>query len=185
MRYFIISLPKSGTYLAANLYQELGIDFSYIHYNVGGYTKYDPNNFEDSKKNPVKYTNKGPLIETIDLLGENQVAVGHIKHEPRFVELFKPLNKVLMTRRRLDIDASAKRWKEYSGRNVSSVLSTIPAILEWRDEPDVFVLNFNDINNCNVERIDELQKHLFGEVKVDSELAVERALSKDSMTKVP
>ena len=84
---------------------------------------------------------------------------------------------------------SLERWDKFSGReasNHSKVLRLAEEVGNWRSKKDIipiFELTYDDMRNCNVERIDELQEFLHAPKK-DSKTIVENALAKDSVTKV-
>ena len=50
----------------------------------------------------------------------------------------------------------------------------------------IFEITFNDMVNCNVKRIDELQEflHIKEYIGKDSKTIVENALARDSVTKI-
>ena len=186
MKYFIISQPKSGTYLLANLLVEFGIKHSYMHIREERYEKYDPNNLDESARNPSKYSFNSHLENTLTLIEEGSLAVSHLEHSEKKVELLKDFKKILITRDGKEIRESAKRWKkDYKRGKGMPPKYDYEAIERWKEEEDVFHLDFGDIININKSKLDELQKHLFprrGNL-YNSESCAKNAMAKDSITK--
>ncbi len=189
MKYFIISQPKSGTYLLANLLVEFGIKHSYIHVGENKYEKYDPKNLDEAVRNPSKYSVKSNLENSLSLVENGSLAVSHIGHSEKKVKLLKDFKKILITRDRREIGESAERWKkDYKrGKYVKHInlKYDYESIERWKEEEDVFHLEFNDIIKINTEKLDELQMHLFPsrDDLQDSVLCARNAMSKDSITK--
>lgn len=188
MRYFILSQPKAGTYLCANLFLQLGIPFTHMHIGETKYEQYDPLNLTDSRNNPGKYSRKMILSESLKLIPENNFAVGHLAHKPSNVYLLRDFRKVLMLRDRQEIIESADTWLKITGRagNSTQLLNyhDLDAIAKWQKESDVFAMDFHDLHDKNEDVIYELQLFLFGRIVVDSEEAITKALNAPSLTKV-
>lgn len=52
------------------------------------------------------------------------------------------------------------------------------------EKENIFVLDFYDLKNKNIEKIDKLQFYLFNKIIVNSNNAIINALKKESLTKV-
>ena len=127
--------------------------------------------------------------KTLELIKKpNHFAVGHIDWR-RNQDRFRSFDIILLTRPLKKIKQSLERWDKFSGReasNHSKVLRLAEEVGNWRSKKDIipiFELTYDDMRNCNVERIDELQEFLQIS-KQDSKTIVENALAKDSVTKV-
>ena len=80
--------------------------------------------------------------------------------------------------------ASMEVFRQDSGREAfTPARERYNKIGEWRKEGDVFVMEFDDLININIDKLDALQTYLFGVVKYDSRSKMQEALDKDSLTK--
>lgn len=178
MRAVIISMPKAGTYLAANLLQCLGMNFSHIHIDPGMHRIFHDNNLKKFDKF------SGNVGEAVSKLKENQFAVGHIPFNVENQRHLNDFKKVLIIRDKKDIAESAKRYRQEKGPDVSSIINdaNLNAIKKWSDN-GAFVIDFKDIITGNLEKIDRLQNYLFGSVTKNSNKAIADAKNMDSLTK--
>lgn len=187
MKCFVISQPKAGTYLAANLLTELGFNFEGLHYSTKSYQQYDLSNLENSRINRKKYTVKQHFSESINLIKENSIGVGHLTYDEETAEILKDFKKILLLR---DLKTTTESWTEWA--KVTSKSSNSKMIDEnfrfniekWRQKENVFVLDFFDMKNKKVDKIDQLQIFLFNDIKFNSSVAITQALKKDSLTKI-
>lgn len=187
MKYFIISQPKAGTYLCANLLQEFGIAFEGLHFTLNKYQRYDLNNLEDCRKNRSKYSIKSPIEESIKLIKNRQVGVGHLNYDNNTENLLKDFKKILLVRDKTSSITSWKKWAKITGKSSNSELITQGkrvGIENWNNKENVFTLSFYDMINVNLEKINNLQIFLFDKLISNSEIAMKIALKKDSLTKV-
>lgn len=172
-------MPKAGTYLAANLLQSLGLNFSHIHIDPGFYRVFNNNDLND-------FTYKdASLKEAVSEIQDESFAVGHIQHNKNNSETLKDFKKVLIVRDPEEIVKSAERYKKEKGVEVFTIIddANLKRIRRWSKEQDVFVINFKDIIGENKEVVDNLQIYLFGSVITDSINAIRLAKSQDSLTK--
>lgn len=178
MKYFIISQPKAGTYLAANILKNLSIENSHLHFDI----------------NLVRRFRK---LEDFDVVGHsfssgikkelkpNQFAVGHIPCDEEHTKPLQKVVKILITRNRKDIKKSAQRYLKETGLDVKSIINNkfLDDIERWKYDPNVFHITFEEIINKDIKKIDDLQIFLYGKVIHNSATVLERALSEDSLTK--
>ena len=187
MRYFILSQPKAGTYLCSNLFKEFGLPSSNIHISTGKYVIYSPEDVAKGKKKGE--TIKSGIGESIKTCNDGHFTVGHLGYDEKTRELLKDWKKVVLFRNESERERSFRTWVEDAGRKWnegvhSRYITDIPKhVAKWENQEDVFRLDFDDMININVERLDALQEHLFGEVKYDSAQCMQRALDTDSLTK--
>lgn len=187
MKYFIISQPKAGTYLAANLLTEFGITFDGLHFSKRSYQHYNLNNLVDSRINRKKYTFKKPIAESILHVKDNCLGVGHLEYSKDLEILIADFKKILLIRDLKSTEDSWKAWASITRKgNKSKLLDDgfRRNIEQWRLCQDVFVLDFYDMKNQNITKINELQLHLFGAIIKDSKSAISSALKKESLTKL-
>lgn len=187
MKCFVISQPKAGTYLATNLLKELGFNFEGLHYSTKSYQQYDLSNLENARTDRKKYTVKKHFSESINLVKENSVGVGHLTYEAETEEILKDFKKILLLR---DLKTTTESWAEWAKVTHKSSNSKMINknfrfnIEKWRQKENVFVLDFFDMKNKKVDKIDQLQLFLFNNIKFNSYTAITQALEKDSLTKI-
>jgi predicted MPP superfamily phosphohydrolase len=178
MKYIILSEPKAGTYLCANLMNEFGIKFEGYHLNKNRYQIRNNNNL-------LKEENI-PFLQSIDLINENTVAVTHMHALPDVVSKLKSFKKIVLTRdynERLD---SWRRWKKMKPDAIPKKLVSYQTAwnnYNWLNERDIFHLEFNDLINNKKEKIDQLQSFLFNDIKFDSINCINNAKKHNSLTK--
>jgi hypothetical protein len=179
MKAVVISQPKAGTYLAANLIQYLGMDFSHIHIDPGMYRIFKNNDL----KNFERFG--GGVSKAVSNLKDNQFAVGHIPFVKQNKQALKDFKKILVIRDIQEIIESAKRYKEEKDQDVETIInaSNLKNIAQWSKEEDVFVMNFADMISENSRKINEMQMYLFDHIKTDSLWAIRQAKIADSLTK--
>lgn len=186
MKYFIISQPKAGTYLCSNLLVELGLIQTGMHCKGTG--KFQKYNLQDpyavSKVKEYTYFLKN-FQEVVDTIPENAFAVGHFSPTNRRIRSLENFKKILVIRPYEDFMDSAQRFSIDYNRDVigKNRQSQYQIINEWKNQRDVFTINFYDMINKNLNKINELQLFLFNKIVVDSNQAINNALKKDSLTK--
>lgn len=172
-------MPKAGTYLAANLLQCFEMDFTHIHIDQGMFRIFRNNDLKNFKQYG------GNVQRAVSGLKNNQFAVGHIPHIGDNIKALKDFKKILIVRDKNEIVASATRYQKEKGPNVFSIINdnNLNRIGSWSQEKDVFVIDFKDIMNNNVEKIDDMQLYLFSETKFDSLESIQKAKEMNSLTK--
>jgi len=185
MKYFIISQPKAGTYLAFNLLRNLSLIPSNIHFTQNDYYLYDPNDLDEGRSNPKKFRINGSLEDTVKLIGDDEFGVGHIHYNEKNSRILKPFKKIIVVRTLDGIIESYGRWIRNTGRkeNLKGVINTVNKVGEWIDKPDTFVITFEQMINKDLKTIDQLQKFLFNHIFVPSHEVITMALEQDSLTK--
>ena len=200
---FVISQPKAGTYLMANILMELGygtgnIDtFQGIKHISRGKVEIYPlpgcAGFEEARKFPEKYRLMQGFSRSVDTILKGEFAVAHVRPEEGMSHYkIRTFKKIFLERSTQGIEQSLFRWDSYSGRSPSNkkdVLRQATRILQWKNSDyhgtgGLFQLTFDDMKNYDVEKIDQLQKFLGIVDLYDSKSVLQKALSKDSITKV-
>ena len=200
---FIISQPKAGTYLMANILMELGYrtgtieTFEGIKHLSRGKIEIYPlpgcEGFEESRKFPERYRLWQGFSRSADTINKGEFAVGHVRPDKGESHLkLRHFRKIFLERSPRDIEQSLFRWDSYSGRSPSNkkdVLRHANMMLQWKKSDyhgtgGMFCLTFDDMKNYNVKKIDELQKFLGVVDLYDSKSLLQKALSNDSITKV-
>jgi len=187
---FIISQPKAGTYLCANILKELGFHFYNNHFSEKHFETYPEAGTPELAEKlqfPHKAKRRYKLHQSLPIIRSGQVGVGHLVYKPETEELLRKFYKIVLTRDKKDITASLERWTKFSKRppaNINAVLDTADRILPWISRPKVFHMTFNDMKNMNLEKINKLQSFLGIYHRMGSETLIKRALAANSITKV-
>lgn len=184
MRSIIISQPKSGTYLCANLLQNFGLDFTWMHISLEHYHQYDKNDIETCRLNALKFQVEEEFDSSIQKIGDNQFAVGHILYSHKTEHLLRDFKKVVLYR---DNDEAFESFQNFRNETKKYQPGKRPykseQILKWKISQNVFILKFDDMINCNVDVLNELQIFLFDEIKYDSLSCMEMSMKQNSITK--
>tara|TARA_B100001564_G_scaffold26619_1_gene19739 strand:- start:2125 stop:2709 length:585 start_codon:yes stop_codon:yes gene_type:complete len=187
---FIISQPKAGTYLCANILKELGFHFHNNHFSEKHFAIYPPVGSPDlaeKLENPHRARVRYPLQQSLPRIKSGQVGVGHLVYKHDTEKRLRKFYKIVLTRDKKDILASMERWTKFSKRppaNLNAVLDTADRILPWIGRQGVFHMTFNDMKNMNLDKIDKLQSFLGIYHTLGSEMLIKRALAMPSITKV-
>lgn len=185
MRVLIISQPKAGTYLCGSFLKSLGLHHTYIHLAEDNYTHYDPANLEQGRQSPHEYKKNKPLNLSLKMIKNNSFAMCHINCTYQNINLTQDFKRIILTRDYQDANKSWKRWVTESGRPGRGELDRKKhaAILEWLKIPGTFGLDFQEMIQADTEKLDALQKYLFGCRKHNSENAMRTAQQQRSLTK--
>lgn len=186
MKYFIISQPKAGTYLCSNLLVEFGLHQTGMHCKGSGkFQKYDLTDpYAVSNVKEYTYVLKS-FKAVVESIPDNGFAVGHFSPNSKRVAVLNDFKKILVIRPHEDYQGAADRFKNDYNRSLFGLDSNAMynTIKEWQNEENVFVINFYDMINKNVNKINQLQLFLFDKIVTDSNKAINNALKKDSLTK--
>ena len=192
MKIFVISQPKAGTYLCANILNELGFVFCGMHMGERKFEVYpDPSSkhYARAMKNPaypINFEYRVPLKKSIRSVLPGQYAVGHLVYNKENQSILKKIKKIVLTRPIDEILVSVQKWDKHTQRKVSN-LETMKdrcaKIEPWMQDPEVFHMTFDQMK-IDAGRINQLQKFLGIKKKHDSAEVIKQALSKPSMTKI-
>ena len=186
----VISQPKAGTYLCANVLQELGLRFDGYHLGEKKYEKYPPPSaphYQAAIRDPKTVETRQRLHRSVKLIEPGAFAVSHLLYTIENELLLADYHKICVTRPETEIIDSLKRWEQFSGRkptNMTPTLARIRSVAKWIGRPGVFHLTFNNMKSADATRIDQLQEFLGIQDRVDSSQLCARALQRGSKTKV-
>ena len=176
----IISEPKSGTYLCSALLKNLGLYQTYWHLFLVWYTAYEGDKILEGRNHPSKFNRDGKIEDMVAKIPDNGFAVTHLKRSDRLVKAFEGMKKVVVTRPFHEKEESNDLWRKETNRVHSSFEISHEA---WLEDPETFHIEFSDMINVNVEKIDGLQVYLFGSIIKDSSEVMNLALSEETITK--
>jgi hypothetical protein len=183
MKLIVISQPKSGTYLCANILQNLGLEFTYLHILLDSYNAYDKDDIENCKRHPEKFRVEAPLYEPLSMIGEGQFAVCHLWRNKVTDLAVKDFKKIILYRDADEIFESYKTWIEETGRDRKPIKGKPEMVTPWTKCDNTFAMQFNDMVDKNINKLDELQMFLFGEITYNSLTVIEQSLNQPSLTK--
>ena len=191
MKYMIISQPKAGTYLCANLLQEFDLEFTYMHISKHRYRQYHPDKLIEGRKSGKQFNVDLSMDKSIPLIKDNQFAVSHLLYGKKYLPLFDDFKIILLLRDLETTVESLDYWFKRSNRqgiiNPQKYISKEQRekIARWSKlkGDKVFVMDFYHMKNKNIEKLDKLQQFLFDTIKFDSETCITNAMKKDSLTK--
>lgn len=185
-KYFIISQPKAGTYLCSNFLINLNLIATGMHIKNRKARIYDPkdNPKFQTKKEMRQYMSERTITkktfdEFIEMIPENGFAVGHTPYDKKYISGLEFCKKILLLRPYEEHKESLSRF--YGNSSITQ--QTYNNIELWKHEANTFVMTFDDMINCNVQVLDNLQKFLFGNIKFDSKIEMKKALDAPSLTK--
>jgi len=187
MKCFIVSQPKSGTYLCANLLTEFGLQFEGYHISQGHYQKHDVNDVFSARQDRRQTKIKSKLSQSLTLVKENYFGVGHLEFNSESEKVLFEFKKILLLR---DLQTSKESWYRWARiQNKSNDTKNLDIdfrqnIAKWNGRKNVYTLNFFDMKNCDIKKIDGLQNFLFGDILYDSQSCITNALNENSFTKV-
>lgn len=190
-KYFIISQPKAGTYLCSNLLINFELHATGMHVKGPLYRTYDPTKSLPNFKNKTELkkfiqsvtTRENTFGDVLNKIPQNGFAVGHLAPTPKNIICLADFKKILLVRNFEDHQQSLTRFKNEMNGSTSVNKIAYQKILDWKKETNVFVMTFDDMINCNVKKINALQKFLFNEVKFNSYEMINKALKSPSPTK--
>jgi hypothetical protein len=97
-RVIVVSIPKSGTYLLAEILKALGYRWTGMHLAETAYTDYTGSALEDARQDPGRFTRSEPLNVSLGRIGDGEFAVGHLPFKADVVELTRPFKRLFVTR---------------------------------------------------------------------------------------
>lgn len=181
MKYALLTQNKAGTHLCSELLQELGLERSFIHIaSPRTYIHYDKNNIFAARGHGYKKfaRNSASIPDTLKLVPEESFFHSHMNPQ-QAKGAFNPFKKVVLTRDEIGRKESLIRWQQETGRTAG----LRKGLKNWLKFENSFHLEFKDMIEKNIEKIDALQIFLFGEIRVNSLQALENALNKKTITK--
>jgi hypothetical protein len=206
----VISLPKAGTYLMAELLKALGYRATGWHLGAKGCTDYTGADFRVARRNPAAYTRNGTPSEFLSQVRPGEFAVGHLpcndellQATARFQRLYltRDLRTALVSYMRFLADTGrmdAKHLPWYPLANVRQRVAvfletTAPRILEvlyermvgWPEVEAIHHVRFEDLTADTPESlrvIDALAAWL-GVTNYDADSILHTSLSAHTVTK--
>ena len=202
-RLMLLSLPKAGTYLAAELVRLLGMRHTHYHFSMDYVDAYDPAQLDAGKRAPESVRMSLPIEQSLRLLRLGEFGVGHLPCEERTIHALagfrlmlclRPPRDNLLSMMRFLYDtrrdrAAAGSW--FEKRDVAafvrergpSMLRQIKTILPWANFADVHCLTFAEMTTAGPQTVTKLAKFLRAPEHIDAEAIAARALSENTLTR--
>ena len=114
MKVVVLTIPKSGTYLMAQLLSEFGLRNTHRHFHVNAVSDYSNANRDEARQYPDRFRVYQPLSKSIQELRNNEFAVGHLP--ARASKQLRQARVVFVYRNLRDVLTSSCRWIALSGR---------------------------------------------------------------------
>lgn len=116
MKTFIISIPKSGTYLIREIMENAGFGKSHLHVSESGLFDYSKISFEEGRRNPRKCKTYMPLKVSLKKIPDNSFAVGHLMYSKEAINLLKDFNIIFIGRNPKEVYLSFMIYQLETGR---------------------------------------------------------------------
>lgn len=174
-------MPRSGTYLMAKLLTIWGMTDTHYHFSEGFVEHRSQENIDhqrvdlgDVHRNTDDYWSNIP---------DNAFAVGHLAPTKLNTSRLKMFKRICLYRERSEVERSLRSWSQHIGHNIELTTDHLK-IPDWRFENYTFCMDFNrDIIDINVNKLNLLQKYLFGDVLYDSKHSMQQAQAAKTFTK--
>jgi len=202
-RVLVITQPKAGTYLVAQILKESGFEHTHLHLGRDRLQAYDPHFLHTSMQNPSLFNVFCPIQESRNLIRFGQVAVSHICYEPHLAEAFSNFRIIhvkrelsssirSLARMYLHSDAKGRKFKDAISKDgVSGLLRlrgrrTISEALEinkWSEQENVISLKIEDIKSSPEQAIDAILNHVHHQPERSAQTIWNQAVSAGTLTK--
>ena len=113
---FVISIPKSGTYLVAELLTRLGMESVKLHLSLDYVTDYRFASLKDGRERPELFDVRMKFADALQFIDNGQFAVGHIECSELTVQLLRNFRKIFVFRNLRDALVSYMRFLLDTGR---------------------------------------------------------------------
>ncbi|HEX3727316.1 MAG TPA: sulfotransferase domain-containing protein [Pirellulales bacterium] len=128
-RVMIVSIPKAGTYLYAYLLQHLGLEHIYLHLSEDHLSDYRFATRDEMRLEPEEFRRDFPLAQSLSLVREGQLVVGHLAHSAPTAALLNGWKVLFLYRDLRDAAISHMRFFAETGRGG-------PETAVWGQRPD-------------------------------------------------
>jgi Sulfotransferase domain len=115
-RVIVVSIPKSGTYLVAELLKALGYRWTGMHLAETAYTDYGGSALDQARQDPGRFARSEPLSASLNRIHAGEFAVGHLPFKDDVVEATRPFKRLFVTRDLRVALISYMRFMQSTGR---------------------------------------------------------------------
>lgn len=210
-RVMVLSMPKAGTYLMAEVLRLVGLEPSHLHLNDSSYDDYSKLTLDEGRAHPeLARIAMGPL-DALKKIQPGQFAVGHLGYsqvlelalqEFRIIFLCRDPRTALVSFVRFLVDSGRAESRDVSWRSIEDQKLRLQRFLEmdgdvhlhryrellpWASHPAVFHLKFEDLvgdgNPSQIQRIEELFRWLGLTPELGTRELLDQAKSMETVTK--
>jgi hypothetical protein len=114
---FVCSVPKAGTYLLAEILQEMGLENTRLHLSPTALTDYRFCTRSEARRDYLQLLRPVPLNRALDMMLPGQFSVGHLDYSPEIVSALNEFRVLFVRRNIRDCLISFMRWEESTGRD--------------------------------------------------------------------
>ncbi len=115
-RVVVVSMPKSGTYLVAELLKTLGYRWTGMHLAETAYTDYSGSRLQEAREDPGRFARSEPLGTALTRIHAGEFAVGHLPFKDDVIEATRPFRRLFVTRDLRSALISYMRFMQTTGR---------------------------------------------------------------------
>ncbi|MGN6512746.1 MAG: sulfotransferase domain-containing protein [Lysobacteraceae bacterium] len=168
-RVFVLSMPKAGTYLMAELLARAGLAATQLHVNDDSVDDYASLSLEQGRVQPERARRQSKPVDALALIGPGQFAVGHLAYTQALERALQEFHLVFLRRDPRTALVSYVRFLVDSGRAEArgvpwrlqptaplrlqhfleheglAHLERFRRLLPWAGHPAVFQLRFEDL----------------------------------------
>ena len=164
-RVLVITQPKAGTYMAAEIFRQAGFHHTFLHLGARGLQAYDGRYLEESLLHPRRFDVACGIEESRKLVRLGEVAVSHIPHTSTLQEQLRGFKIVHIKR---ELRSMLRSWARMllhtgkSGQGITELIRTAGiagyvrhhgekriknalAINEWSKCPNVFSIKMEQV----------------------------------------
>jgi hypothetical protein len=128
-RVCVCSIPKSGTYLAAELLRLLGYVPTRLHLSTGGFSDYRAATLQQARDEYHRFSVALHVSKSLDLVAAGQFVVGHLEYTDEVRTCLAPFKTVFTHRDLRDAVVSHMRFLADTARGG-------PGKQNWKDLPE-------------------------------------------------
>ncbi len=168
-RVFVLSIPKSGTYLLASILEKACLVNTCIHMWENGFHDYRNKTIPEMVHRYKEFAVNMPLIEGLKLVLPGQFCVGHLSYSTENIAALKAFKIFLTIRNIRDVLISFMRWFSNEGRGeqhgkewkaipckkdrmyhflnlfIQELMEWVKGIVGWMDHHEIEVLKYEDL----------------------------------------
>jgi hypothetical protein len=115
-RVLVVSLPKAGTYLVAEVLKALGYGWTGMHLAEKAYSDYKGADLDEARNNPGRFARNEPLEQSLSRIGAGEFAVGHIPCKAEIISATASFKRLYLTRDLRTALISYMRFLQSTGR---------------------------------------------------------------------
>lgn len=135
----VVSLPKSGTYLVAELLKALGYRSTGMHLAENAYSDYSGAGIQEARRDPGRFARSEPLAKSLTRIQPGEFAVGHLPFNEATQEATARFKRLYLTRDLRTALISYMRFMHSTGRLGAEQLAWYP-IADPRKRLVVFLM---------------------------------------------